>query len=384
MQFTEEHKALAKTVKSFCQNEIKPYIEDWEKNGCFPAHDLFKKMGKLDLLGITKSTSVGGLGLDYTYGMVFAESLGYAADLGVITAIGVQTDMATPALDRFGSKELKNEFLIPSISGDYVSAIAVSEPGAGSDVASIKTTAQKKDDDYVINGQKMWITNATQADYFCTLVNTGDGNPHKNKSLIIVPSDTKGLSIGDKIEKLGQLTSDTAPVYFDNVKVPQRFRIGEEGAGFKMQMEQFQEERIFISAINLIILDECISNTIEYCKQRSAFGKKLIENQSIHYKLAELQTDIESTRALIYQACDNYVHGSEFTNLASMAKLKSGRLIREVSDACLQFYGGMGFTWENDASKIYRDGRLTSIGGGADEVMLKIICKNMGILSHHK
>ncbi len=249
MQFTEEHRALAKTVKSFSQNEIKPFIEDWENNGCFPAHDLFKKMGKLDLLGITKSTSVGGLGLDYTYGMVFAEALGYAADLGVITAIGVQTDMATPALDRFGSKELKNEFLIPSISGDYVSAIAVSEPGAGSDVASIKTTAQKKGDDYVINGQKMWITNATQADYFCTLVNTGDGNPHKNKSLIIVPSDTKGLSIGDKIEKLGQLTSDTAPVYFDNVKVPQRFRIGEEGAGFKMQMEQFQEERIFISAI---------------------------------------------------------------------------------------------------------------------------------------
>ena len=380
MQFTDEHKALASNVKNFAQNEIKPFVEDWEKNGHFPAHDLFKKMGNLDFLGITKSTEYGGLGLDYSYGMVFAEALGYAADLGVITAIGVQTDMATPALDRFGSDELKKEFLTPSILGDLVSAIAVSEPGAGSDVASIKTTAQKTGDDYVINGQKMWITNAKQADYFCTLVNTGDGNVHKNKSLVIIPSDTKGLSVGDKIEKLGQLTSDTAPVYFDNVKVPQRYRIGEEGDGFKMQMEQFQEERIFISAINLALLDECVAETIGYCKDRTAFGRKIIENQSIHFKLAELQTEIEATRALIYRACEEFVNGNDLTNLASMAKLKSGRLIRDVSDACLQLYGGMGFTWENQASKIYRDGRLTSIGGGADEIMLRIICKYMGTI----
>ena len=226
----------------------------------------------------------------------------------------------------------------------------------------------------------MWITNAKQADYFCTLVNTGDGNVHKNKSLVIIPSDTKGLSVGDKIEKLGQLTSDTAPVYFDNVKVPQRYRIGEEGDGFKMQMEQFQEERIFISAINLALLDECVEETIGYCKERTAFGRKIIENQSIHFKLAELQTEIEATRALIYRACEEFVNGNDLTNLASMAKLKSGRLIRDVSDACLQLYGGMGFTWENQASKIYRDGRLTSIGGGADEIMLRIICKYMGII----
>ena len=193
MQFTEEHKSLAETVKNFSQNEIKPFADEWEKNKAFPAHELFKKMGDLDLLGITKSSEVGGMNLDYSFGMVFAEALGHAADLGVITAIGVQTDMATPALDRYGSAELKKEFLKPSISGDFVSAVAVSEAGGGSDVAALKTSARKDGDDYVINGDKMWITNATQADYFCTLVNTSNDDPHNNKSLVIIPSNLKGV-----------------------------------------------------------------------------------------------------------------------------------------------------------------------------------------------
>ena len=380
MKFTEEHKSLSETVKNFAQNEIAPFIEDWEKNGAFPAHQLFKKMGDLDLLGITKSTEAGGMNLDYSFGMVFAEALGYAADLGVITAIGVQTDMATPALDRYGSSELKKEFLKPSISGDFVSAVAVSETSGGSDVAALKTNAIKDGDDYIINGEKMWITNATQADYFCTLVNTSNKDPHNNKSLVIIPSNLKGVSIGDKIEKLGQLTSDTAPVYFDDVRIPQRYRIGPEGEGFKLQMQQFQEERIFMSVSCLVILDQCVSKTIEYCEERQAFGKPIIFNQSIHFRLAELQTEIEALRALIYRGCEELIDGNDVTYLASMAKLKSGRLIREVSDVCLQFWGGMGFTWENYVSKVYRDGRLNSIGGGTDEIMLKIICKKMGTL----
>jgi len=380
MKFSEEHKSLSETVKNFAQNEIAPFIEDWEKNGPFPAHQLFKKMGDLDLLGITKSAEAGGMNLDYSFGMVFAEALGYAADLGVITAIGVQTDMATPALDRYGSSELKKEFLKPSISGDFVSAVAVSETSGGSDVAALKTNAIKDGDDYIINGEKMWITNATQADYFCTLVNTSNKDPHNNKSLVIIPSNLKGVSIGDKIEKLGQLTSDTAPVYFDDVRIPQRYRIGPEGEGFKLQMQQFQEERIFMSVSCLVILDQCVSKTIEYCKERQAFGKPIIFNQSIHFRLAELQTEIEALRALIYRGCEELIDGNDVTYLASMAKLKSGRLIREVSDVCLQFWGGMGFTWENYVSKVYRDGRLNSIGGGTDEIMLKIICKKMGTL----
>ena len=381
MQFTEEHRTLYDTVKNFVLNEIKPFADEWEKAGKFPAHQLFKKMGNLDLLGITKNHESGGMGLDYSYEMVFAEALGYANDSGVITSIGVQTDMATPALDRFGSDELKNEFLKPAIAGDYVSAIAVSEAGGGSDVAALKTYAKKNGDDYIINGQKMWITNATQADFFCTLVNTSDELPHKNKSLIIIPSKTKGVCIGEKIDKLGLRSSDTAPIYFDNVCIPQRYRIGNEGEGFQLQMQQFQEERIFIAASVLVILDNCINQTIQYCSDRNAFGKSIINNQAIQFRLAELQTEIEALRSLVYRACEKFIKDEDMTYLASMAKLKSGRLTREVADTCLQFWGGMGFTWENPISKVYRDGRLGSIGGGADEIMLGIICKKMGMIT---
>ncbi len=379
MQFNEEHITLMKTIRDFAVNEIHPNIEEWERSGMFPAHSLFKKLGSLDLLGITKSKEFGGMGLDYSYGLAFAEALGHAWDLGVITAIGVHTDMATPAIDRFGSTELKEEFLSPAIKGEYIGALAVSEVGGGSDVAALKTSARKDGDDYIIDGQKMWITNAKQADFFCTLVNTSNEDSHNNKSLIVVPASIKGLTVGDKIEKLGQHTSDTAPVYFDNVRVPQRYRIGDEGKGFKIQMQQFQEERIFLSASVLIVLEQCIAKTIEYCQDRHAFGKAIIENQSIQFRLAELQTEVEALRALIYRAAEDFILGKDMTYLASMAKLKSGRLTREVSDACLQYWGGMGFSWENPASKVYRDGRVASIAGGTDEVMLQIICKKMEI-----
>ena len=288
--------------------------------------------------------------------------------------------MATPPIDRYGSTELKEEFLSPAITGDYIAALAVSETGGGSDVAALKTFARKDGDDYIVDGEKMWITNAKQADFFCTLVNTSNESPHKNKSLILIPATATGLTIGDKIEKLGQHTSDTAPIFFDNVRVPQRYCIGKEGEGFKIQMQHFQEERIFLSASILIVLEKCISKTIEFCQDRHAFGKAIIENQSIQFRLAELQTEVEALRALIYQACENFILGKDMTYLASMAKLKSGRLAREVSDTCLQYWGGMGFTWENPVSKIYRDSRVSSIAGGTDEIMLQIICKKMDLL----
>jgi len=378
MQFTPEHLELAETVKKFSETEILPFIDEWEKAGCFPAHEVFKKMGALGLLGITKETKYGGLGLDYSYGMILGEHIGYCENMGVVTAIGVQTDMATPALNRFGDDQLKQEFLAPSITGEYVSSIAVSEPGAGSDVASIKTQARKDGDDYIINGQKMWITNATQADYFCTLVNTSNDSIHKNKSLIIIPAKLPGITVGGKIDKIGLRCSDTAPIFFDNVRVPQRYRIGKEGQGFILQMQQFQEERLFAAASLLIFMDKCLEKTIDYCRERIIFEKSLLDNQVIHFRLAELKTEIESLRSLTYRACDQYIDGQDVTQMASMAKLKGGRLVREVSDTCLQFWGGMGFTWNNFVSKIYRDCRLASIGGGADEVMLGIIAKGMG------
>ncbi len=384
MKFTTEHEALRRTARQFVEKEINPFVTEWENADIFPAHELFKKMGDLGLLGICKPIENGGLGLDYSYNMVVVEELGRIACGGVPMAIGVQTDMATPALARFGSKELRDEFLTPAIAGEYVASIAVSEAHAGSDVAAIKTYAKKDGDDYVINGSKMWITNSTQADFFCLLANTSDDKPHINKSMIIVPAKTPGITLSPKLDKMGMRSSDTAQVFFDNVRVPQRNRVGAEGAGFMMQMMQFQEERMYAAANAVGGAEVIINATIEYCRQRTAFGQPLIDNQVIHFRMAELMAEVESLRALTYQACEAHIGGEDVTRLASMAKLKAGRLLREVSDSCLQYWGGMGFMWDNVVSRSYRDSRLISIGGGADEVMLGIICKYMDILPKRK
>jgi len=299
-------------------------------------------------------------------------------------AIGVQTDMATPALARFGSDEVRREFLAPSIAGDFVACIGVSEPGAGSDVASIKTTARSDGDDYVINGGKMWITNGTQADWICLLANTSDDQVHRNKSLICVPMKSKGVTVARKLDKMGMRSSDTAQIFFDNVRVPKRNRIGEEGKGFTYQMVQFQEERLWGSASGLKAHEYIINETIEYTRNRKAFGKSILDNQVVHFKLAEMQIEVELLRALIYRAAEALVAGEDVTRLATMAKLKAGRLARELTDACLQYWGGMGFTNETPVSRAFRDSRLTSIGGGADEVMLMVLCKTMGTLPGSK
>lgn len=380
MRFTEEHLAIRNTMSSFIDKEINPYVDEWEAEGIFPAHELFKKLGDLGMLGIHKPVEYGGLGLDYSYQIVFTEEIGRIRCGGVPMAIGVQTDMATPALARFGSDELRRDFLAPSITGDAVFSLGVSEPHAGSDVAAIKTSARKDGDDYVINGTKMWITNSTQADYICLLVNTSDDAMHKNKSLVVVPTNTPGISFSERLNKLGMRSSDTAQIFFDDVRVPQRYRIGAEGAGFTYQMQQFQEERLFAAANVLKGLESNINETIEYARGRKAFGQSILDNQVVHFRLAELQTEVELLRALVYDAVEGYINGDDVTRKASMAKLKAGRLAREVTDSCLQYWGGMGFMWDNPVARSYRDTRLASIGGGADEVMLGIICKYMNIM----
>ncbi len=378
--YTEQHRELMRSVTKFCETEINPYVDEWEQAGIFPAHEVFKKMGDQGFLGINKAEKFGGLGLDYSYEVAFCEALGASRSGSITMAIGVQTDMATPALAKNGSDELREEFLKPSISGDYVACLGVSEVGAGSDVASIKTRARKDGSDYVIDGGKMWTTNGTQADWMCLLANTGDGPVHRNKSLICVPMKTKGVQVARKLDKMGMRASDTAQIFFDGVRVPQRYRIGEEGMGFIYQMQQFQEERLWAAAGGLVKMQRAIQDTIDYTRQRMAFGQSILDNQVVHFKLAELDTKVELLRSLVYRAVEEYVGGADITKLASMAKLTVGRLQREIADSCLQYYGGMGFMNETEITRFYRDGRLTSIGGGADEVMLSIICKLMGTL----
>jgi citronellyl-CoA dehydrogenase len=381
---TQEHKALRKTVSDFVTNELDPFVNEWEKDGRAPLHDLFKKMGNLGLLGIHKPEEYGGLGLDYSYNMAFAEEIGRAYGGSVPMAIGVQTDMATPALARFGSDALREEFLTPAIAGDMVACIGVSEAGAGSDVAGLKTTAKTDGDDYIINGSKMWITNATQGDFICLLANTSDGAVHKNKSLIVVPMNSKGISVSEPIDKIGMRASDTGQIFFDDVRVPKRNVIGQENQGFMIQMMQFQEERMFAAASALKGMERIIEDTIEYTRERKTFGQPVINNQVVHFKLAELQTEVEALRALTFKACQLHVDGEDATKLASMAKLKLGRLWRELTDSCLQYWGGMGFTWDNSASRAYRDTRILSIAGGSDEMMLGIIAKYMGTLPQRR
>ncbi|MCF6320874.1 MAG: acyl-CoA dehydrogenase family protein [Rhizobiaceae bacterium] len=379
MQLTPEHEELRRTVRKFVDSEINPHVNDWEEHEQFPSHDIFKKLGNLGLLGIKYDPEYGGLGLDFSYSMVMAEEMGAVECGGVPMAIGVHTDMCTPALNRFGSTQLKRDYLAPAIAGDVVGCIAVSEPGGGSDVASVKTTARRDGDDLIINGTKMWITNGMMADWCCLLANTSEGPAHKNKSLIMVRMDTPGIE-RQKIDKLGMNSSDTAQLFFDDVRVPVSNIIGEEGAGFTMQMLQFQEERLWAAVNSITMLDGLIDKTIEYTAQRKTFGKPVLDNQVVHFRLAELRTEVEALRALTWSAIEQYVAGADVTRLASMAKLKCGRLTREVADSCLQYWGGMGFTRENPVSRAYRDGRLASIGGGADEIMLGIICKLEGTL----
>jgi citronellyl-CoA dehydrogenase len=379
MKFTAEHKQLAETVRRFVEKELNPNVPAWEADETYPAHEVFRKLGALGLLGLKYPEEYGGAGLDFSYSMTMAEALGDCACAGVPMSIGVQTDMCTPALARFGSDELRREYLVPSIAGEYVGCLGVSEPGGGSDVAAVRTTARKDGGDYVINGTKMWITNGLQADWCCLLANTSEGPVHRNKSLIVVPMDAPGIT-RQKIHKIGMDASDTAQLFFDDVRVPQRNLIGQEGMGFTFQMLQFQEERLWGAASSLRAMDRLIDLTIGYTRERRAFGKSILDNQVVHFRLAELRTEVAALRALTYQACELYVSGKDVTKLASMCKLKSGRLSREVADGCLQYWGGMGFTRDNPISQAYRDSRLISIGGGADEVMLGIICKLEGTL----
>jgi len=379
--YEEEQKSMQKTARRIIENDINPYVDEWEASGQYPAKEVFKKLGDAGLLGVNKPVEYGGMGLDFKFSVALNEELGHITCGGIPMSIAVQTDMATPALARFGSDHLKRDFLQPSVLGDKVACLGVSEPGGGSDVAACQTTAKRVGDDLVINGQKMWITNAFQADWMCLLANTQEGGPaHLNKSLICVPMDTPGIHLAKRIDKMGMKSSDTAVIFLDDVRVPAKNIIGEPGMGFTYQMLQFQEERLACVALALTPMETSINQTIAYLKERKAFGQPLINNQYIHFRLAELLTDVEMLRAGLYRATENHVAGEDVTQLASMCKLKVGRLVREVTDSCLQFWGGMGFTNDVLISRMYRDMRLISIGGGADEVMLGIICKTMGIL----
>jgi citronellyl-CoA dehydrogenase len=378
LYFNRDHELVRRAVREFVNKEINPYVDEWEEAGIAPLDKLFKKMGKLGFLGIRYDTKYGGQGLDYWYETVFLEELGHIRALGLAVAITVQTNMATPAIDEFGSEYLKETYLKAAIKGKMVAAIAVTEAGAGSDVAALATTAVKEDGHYIINGSKMFITNGTQADFYTLLARTSDDPGYHSFSLFVVPSDLAGVSVSRKLEKLGVWISDTAELFFDNVKVPAQNLIGKEGEGFIYQMMQFQHERFSLLPFACTAAKDIIDLTVDYIRNRVVFGKPLIKRQALRHRLADWVAEIESLRALIYHVVRMKEAGLDATKEISMGKLLAGRLLSKIADGCLQMHGGMGYMSEMLISRYYRDARGLSIGGGADEVMREVIAKMEG------
>jgi citronellyl-CoA dehydrogenase len=377
--YSTEQKAFQQTIRDFFEREVNPHIDDWEKARTFPAHQVFKRAGELGMLGITYDPQYGGGGLDYWWTAAYSEAMSAACPCnGIPMAMMVQTDMCTPALHDFGSDDLKERYLRPSIAGEMVGAIGVSEPGAGSDVFSIRTNARRDGDFYIVNGRKIFITNGTQADYITTLVKTDPDRGHHGFTLLVIPTDTPGFGVAKKLEKIGNHSSDTAELVYEDVRVPVANRIGEEGMGFIYQMQQFQKERMIAALGAAAGAQVMLQRTVQYAKDRQVFGKPLILKQHVQFTLAELQTEIELMRQLNYHCVRMYVAGEECTRETSMAKLAAGRLVRRVADWCLQFHGGYGYMDEYLVSRYWRDSRLLSIGGGADEVMLQILAKLEG------
>jgi citronellyl-CoA dehydrogenase len=376
--FSKDHELVRGAVRDFVNREINPYVDEWEEKGIIPLHELFKKMGDLGFLGIRYDEKYGGEGLDYWYETVVMEELAHTKCGGVPMAIAVQMSMSTPAIDEFGSEYLKQTYLKPAVKGDMVSAIAVTEPDAGSDVAALKTFARKDGDSYILNGSKTYITNGTQADFLTLLARTSEAPGYHSFSLFVVPTNLPGFKVSKKLDKMGMRSSDTAELYFDDMRIPAENLIGIEGEGFIHQMMQFQHERFAVLPLAYISAKDMIDETVAYLKKRIVFGKPLIKKQVLRHRLAEWLSEIECLRQLTYHIVRMKMASQDVSKEISMGKLFSGNLIGKVADGCLQMHGGLGLMNEMRISRAFRDARLLSIGGGASEVMSDVIAKLEG------
>lgn len=375
MEFTSDHETFRKSMRGVFEREIVPYFELWESEGVFPAHELFAKLGAAGVFGLEYSPEYGGQGADHSFTVILGEELGRILCPAIAMAIGVQTDMSTPSLHRFGSEALKQRYLVPAVKGEVVTSIAVTEPDAGSDVAAIRTRAERDGNQWIINGTKLYITNGTQADWLCLLARTSGESGYRGMSQIIVPTDTPGFSVSRKLNKLGNRSSDTAELSFVDVRVPVTNTIGEINQGFQQQMAQFQNERMIATYTAVGQMEVALARTRAYLRERKVFGEPLLDSQYIQFRLAELEAELDLLRHYNYSCADAYLRGEDTSRFATVAKLKAGRLERDVADTCIQFHGGVGYMEETWTAGFLRDARLMSIGGGADEVMLRVLAR---------
>jgi len=371
--WNESHEQLRKTVRDYCERELAPHAAEWDKAGGFPR-SVFKDLAGLGLLGIRYPEQYGGLGLDWWYSVAYMEELVHARSGGVMMSILVDSDMCSPVIAEVGNDEQKEEFLAPLIAGEKVGALGVTEPGAGSDVASIRTTAKKDGGDYIINGAKTYITNGAFADFITLLVRTG-GEGFGGVSLVLFPTNTPGFTVGRKLDKLGTRAVDSCELSFENCRIPQRYLLGEENQGFHYLMNNFQGERVAAGVMAYAGSTLQLRDALRYGEERSAFGRPIIKYQWWRHKFAEHLAAIEAARALTYTAVAKMVDGENPTREVSMAKLFAGELAQKVAYDCMQFHGGYGYIEEYDICRAFRDTRLITIGGGTSEVMREIICK---------
>ena len=385
--FREEHQAFRTTVRRFAEKELAPHAEEWERDELFP-NEIFARAGELGIFGAHYGEEQGGSGGDYWFSVAKAEELPRGHSAGVTMGLLVQSDMATPVIGDLGTKEQIEEFLIPALRGEKVASLGVSEPNAGSDVAGIQTVAKKDGDDYVINGAKTYITNGTRADFVTLLAKTNPEAGAHGCSFFLVPTSTKGFSVSKKLKKVGNHSSDTAELAFEDMRIPKRYLLGEENRGFMYLMQNFQTERLIACVSACSGYQIAIDEAIVYGRDRVAFGKPIIKREYWQHKFVDLTAKLEAAKALTYRAVDAYNEeryvkkepiSFETVKIISLAKIFVGEIGTEIMDQCLQFYGGAGYIEELRIGRAWRDQRLLRIGGGTTETMRYYVAKLMGL-----
>jgi alkylation response protein AidB-like acyl-CoA dehydrogenase len=374
--FTDEHEQLRESIRSFAIKELAPHAEEWEET-TFP-NSVFTRMGELGFLGLDKPEEYGGQGGDYFTSIVLAEELTNANSGGLGMGVAVHTDMAMPPILAFGTEEQKQEWVVPAIRGEKVLCLGITEPDAGSDVAAIKTRAVRDGDEYVINGSKTYITNGHRADVIVLVTKTDADAGYDGFTLFLVPMDAPGVIREKRLEKLGMHASDTALLAFQDVRVPATAVLGEVGKGFYHIMWELQGERLIGAAGSVAGAQKCFESTLEYAKERKAFGRSISSFQVTRHKFAEMATKIESARQMVYTTAWRFANGEYPVREISMAKLHASRVGVEVADECIQIHGGAGYMREYGVERVWRDMRLQRIGAGTDEIMLEVIGRSYG------
>jgi acyl-CoA dehydrogenase len=377
--FSEHHDMFRATVRAFVEKEIAPHIEEWEAAGRMPRW-IWPRMGELGLLGVEYEEKYGGAGADFLTSAVLHEECGRSRSGSFAMAVGVHCDMASPHLYWTGSEALKAKYLPGMCRGETLTAIAVTEPGGGSDVAAIRTRAVRDGDHYVLNGSKMFITNGATADVFfvAARVEAGSqGKRHQGISVFLVERTTPGFTVSRTLDKMGMRASDTAELSFQDLRVPAENLLGREGVGFYEVMRVFQRERLVAGLHAVAMADRALADTMAYVRERQAFGGPLSDKQVIRHKLADLATQIEAGRALTYSACARFAAGEDCVREISMVKLFTAEMVNRVAYDCVQLHGGYGYMREYAVERFARDARLMTIGGGTSEIMKDIIAKGL-------